>query len=391
MPVTTDFGTNNTQAMKPHTLFLILGILLLGVFSCEQPEGAPETSAFSLSLVPPAGEVVPGDNTVLPQLVYHLFIFRSETSTPSSNDGSDYIFWERTEEKGLDLEEIQNYTLSIPTEYTDRFYLLLLHATPKQKPESVVLSGEGMTFTDSEISMVRENDNSYIPLSKDNYYAIQALTPEDITQGKTSIEFKLKRAVGELVFDVMKCDEKGNPIDIDAECSSTLDRVFQIDMEVSGVTPKVSLTNETKKPERIDICFSKTVTLKEDTYFPVFESNKGIIELLNDAPLDIGHKAVNGATRICGPYLFSKITLDNPETGVAEIEEGVKAVLKFSYYDTTPFPPGSYNTQKLTLSLTDKPLTIVKDHYTVTNIRLRNNRIIDLSVSGNYGIDWKWD
>lgn len=113
-----------------------------------------------------AGEVVPGDNTVLPQLVYHLFIFRSETSTPSSNDGSDYIFWERTEEKGPDLEEIQNYTLSIPTEYTDRFYLLLLHATPKQKPESVVLSGEGMTFTDSEISMVRESDNSYIPLSK---------------------------------------------------------------------------------------------------------------------------------------------------------------------------------------------------------------------------------
>ena len=106
--------------MKPHTLFLILGILLLGVFSCEQPEGAPETSAFSLSLMPPAGEVVPGDNTVLPQLVYHLFIFRSETSTPSSNDGSDYIFWERTEEKGLDLEEIQNYTLSIPAEYTDR-------------------------------------------------------------------------------------------------------------------------------------------------------------------------------------------------------------------------------------------------------------------------------
>lgn len=46
------------------------------------------------------------------------------------------------------------------------------------------------------------------PLSKDNYYAIQQLTPEDIAQGKTSIEFKLKRAVGELVFDVMKCDEK---------------------------------------------------------------------------------------------------------------------------------------------------------------------------------------
>lgn len=64
-----------------------------------------------------------------------------------------------------------------------------------------------MTFSESEISMIKENDNNYVPLSKDNYYAIQQLTPEDSAR-KTSIEFKLKRAVGELVFDVMKCDEK---------------------------------------------------------------------------------------------------------------------------------------------------------------------------------------
>ena len=107
--------------------------------------------------------------------------------------------------------------------------------------------------------------------------------------------------------------------------------------------------------------------------------------------MDTNEKAVKGATRICGPYLLSKMTLDHPDEEATDPEEGIKTILNFSYYDTTPLPNGSYSTKKLILSLTDKPLTIVKDHYTVTNIRLRNNRIIDLSVSGDFGIDWKWD
>ena len=46
--------------------------------------------------------------------------------------------------------------------------------------------------------------------------------------------------------------------------SSTLDRVFRIDIEINGVIPKVSLTNETRNPERINICFSKEIVLKSD-------------------------------------------------------------------------------------------------------------------------------
>ena len=364
--------------MKPHTLFLTLGILLLGFSACEPLNETPETPAFSLNLTSPDGEPsTDNDNAVLQKLVYHLFIFRSNTANPSpDNDGSNYTFWRHTGD--LTLKQIREYTLSIPSESTE-------------KPESEIISKEGMTFSESEISMIKENDNNYVPLSKDNYYAIQQLTPEDIAQGKTSIEFKLKRAVGELVFDVMKCDEKShNPIDIDTECSSTLDRVFRIDIEINGVIPKVSLTNETRNPERINICFSKEIVLKSD-YTPDFANNTGVIEPLTNAPLDTNEKAVKGATRICGPYLFSKMTLDHPDEGATDPEEGIKTIINFSYYDTTPLPNGSYSTKKLILSLTDKPLTIVKDHYTVTNIRLRNNRIIDLSVSGDFGIDWKWD
>ena len=59
--------------MKPHTLFLTLGILLLGFSACEPLNETPETPAFSLNLTSPDGELsTDNDNAVLQKLVYHL-------------------------------------------------------------------------------------------------------------------------------------------------------------------------------------------------------------------------------------------------------------------------------------------------------------------------------
>ena len=59
--------------MKPHTLFLTLGILLLGFSACEPLNETPETPAFSLNLTSPDGEPsTDNDNAVLQKLVYHL-------------------------------------------------------------------------------------------------------------------------------------------------------------------------------------------------------------------------------------------------------------------------------------------------------------------------------
>ena len=61
--------------MKPHTLFLTLGILLLGFSACEPLNETPETPAFSLNLTSPDGEPsTDNDNAVLQKLVYHLFL-----------------------------------------------------------------------------------------------------------------------------------------------------------------------------------------------------------------------------------------------------------------------------------------------------------------------------
>lgn len=67
--------------------------------------------------------------------------------------------------------------------------------------------------------------------------------------------------------------------------------MFRIDIEINGVIPKVSLTNETRNPERINICFSKEIVLKSD-YTPDFANNTGVIEPLTNAPLDTNEKAV---------------------------------------------------------------------------------------------------
>lgn len=61
--------------MKPHTLFLTLGILLLGFSACEPLNETPETPAFSLNLTSPDGELsTDNDNAVL-QNWYIIFYF----------------------------------------------------------------------------------------------------------------------------------------------------------------------------------------------------------------------------------------------------------------------------------------------------------------------------
>lgn len=62
--------------MKPHTLFLTLGILLLGFSACEPLNETPETPAFSLNLTSPDGEPsTDNDNAVLAKTGIPSFYF----------------------------------------------------------------------------------------------------------------------------------------------------------------------------------------------------------------------------------------------------------------------------------------------------------------------------
>ena len=72
--------------MKPHTLFLTLGILLLGFSACEPLNETPETPAFSLNLTSPDGEPsTDNDNAVLQKLEPY------RRSHPKANPGIHFI------------------------------------------------------------------------------------------------------------------------------------------------------------------------------------------------------------------------------------------------------------------------------------------------------------
>lgn len=205
------------------------------------------------------------------------------------------------------------------------------------------------------------------------------------------IEFKLKWVVGELVFDVMKCDEKSyNLIDIDIECFLILDRVFWIDIEINGVIFKVLLINEIRNFEWINICFFKEIVFKSDYIFD-FVNNIGVIELFINVLLDMNEKVVKGVICICGFYFFFKMILDYLDEEVMDLEEGIKIIFNFLYYDIIFFLNGSYSMKKFIFFFIDKLLMVVKDYYMVINICLWNNCIIDFFVLGDFGIDWKWD
>lgn len=363
--------------------------MVLGFSACETDNRNLESATLRFSMNTSDGSLSSPTEHILEKLVYNILIFQSPENSATESDGSDFKFWKKAAtpsgSDGLSLEEVKSYSLSIPVGESNRSYLLLIHATPKPL-ETTLSNYEGKTFRDTEISMMKEGSGAYTPLSKDNYYATQLLTSNEIADGVTSVKFLLKRTVGQVVFDVFKCSDDG-PVDINPPHSSTLDRVCQIGMEVSGVLPSICVANETKNSDRINLIMNNRIELDND-YFPVFETNIGIIEPLTKNNLPDKNKIRRGATRICGPYLLAASISSNiqPEE---EGDLGIK--LHFSYYDTTALPGGGFNEKRMTLDLSQKKQQVAKDCYTITNIRIVNDRIIDIGVSGDIDLDYEWD
>lgn len=369
--------------------------LSLAFSACETDNKKSEPATLKFNMSTSEGSLSSPTNNVLQELVYTILIFQSAGTHSAESDGSDFKFWKKAENGAgsdiLTLEEVRKYSLSIPVEESDRSYLLLIHATPKIM-ETTLSNYEGNTFRDTKISMIKIS-GAYIPLSKDNYYAIRKLTSIDIANGETSMEFLLKRAVGQVVFDVVKCKPSLNgtppiPVDIDPAYSSTLDRVYRIKTKISGALSSVCLINETTNSDRIELTIDNSIKLNEK-YFPIFEENEKVIEPLTENNLPTGsNKNVKGGTRICGPYLLAALTPDDIQS-TAEGDIGI--VLYFSYHDTTELSGGGYNPKELTLDLSRKKQQVAKDCYTITNIRIVNDRIIDIDVSGDINLDYTWD
>ena len=316
-------------------------------------------------------------------LSYTLCLFQAPINEESILE--DQNFRCKEIKKGLTGTEIANYSFKVSHSEKGLYaYRLFVHATPKKKAETIVNISDNGGFDQLEIGLVKEND-TYVALSGDNYYDYQTINRKDLS-GTIQVSLKLKRLVGRLVFDIFKSDSNLNPIDIDSNYGSTLDRVTRIEMLVKGITTGMKPSGNVVVKD-----VSSSVTLSLET---VLDAERHLIIKSQDPDYfkevqkkNIGGTIANpkGGVRLYSAYLLS--------TGNDE-NDLLKADLTFSYWDELAgsIEP-SVKEIKLLLpsSSSASYLRVAENYYTLTNIRLKHNRIIDIDVSNEIDIDTDWN
>lgn len=277
-------------------------------------------------------------------------------------------------------------------EIEKKLYKLVILATPSVQNETQLVSESGplengSLLSDVCIELVPNGKSGYHLLSKNNYYTIKPFSGKDVVDNDIlTIELALERAVGQLVFDIFKVTNNSisQPVATDDGFGSVLDRIEQIRVKVRNFSYRYSVSKDTTTVAPVDKEVSTTgATLLDKEYllYPGVQP-KGVIT----GPVIKNEKQIGGSVRVYGPYL-----LPSPETSP------VNVMLSFSYYDTSPVNE-TYelisldNGLQLNLPSGNKNrIYVEKNCYTVTNIGIPHNRVIDLDISSDITIETKWD
>lgn len=355
--------------------------LLLALCACENNHWDGEETRYNVVLGK-LGEV--GEPTSLASLTYHFFLFRAKVTEGS--ELKEYRCW-KIETRETE-EEAKKYSFKISNQEIGIYdYQLFVHATPTVPETEVIGISDGSLVNDIEVGMVKvAESDGYVPLSKDNYYAFADLSAQEMEEGKMIFKLSLKRLVGQLVFDFFKSDkDTGKPLNVDEKkYGSTLDRVTEIKMQIQGMTTRIKVDKETTRDGTDKDVIEKLITTKldADNKLKVGEQDEQHITAVGEKKVN---KPEGGEPEVVTPgggaRVFSSYLLPTAK--------GLKAELILTYKDDTPSLP----IKELTLSLpsSGKELTILKNCYTVTNIRIKNNRVIDLSASGEVDIETEWN
>lgn len=352
--------------------FVIVFIQLFMFSACKNELMESEDTSLRVSIG--SGHIDGNLEIGLSDLSYTLCLFRAPI-----NNLEDFKCKEI--HKGLTESEIKKFSFIVDHVDKGKYaYRLFVHATPKTKVETTVKISKEDSFEQLEIGLVEE-DETYVALSKDNYYGYETVTVGDLSE-MVQIELELKRFVGRLVFDIFKSDSN-NPIDIDTNYGSTLDRVTRIDMLVKGITTGMKpFRNMVIKNVDSSVSLSLETTLNEERYLLIENQDH---DYFTEVEKNTGGTTVSpkGGVRLYSVYLLP--------TG--DTNDMLKAELTFSYWDelvgTTEPSMKNINLQ-LPSSSSTSYLRVAENYYTLTNIRLKLNRIIDLNVSNDITIDTSW-
>lgn len=353
-----------------------------------------------------------GDNSMVgSNLEYKILFYKTDIKPGgTNNDKINYEeFYFVDEVDGWKTqEEFSNYQFTIKNENLENYvYKMIVIATNKDKHEIDYEikdeDGDGKSLL-TELLIKRkyeqvEGKNRLVALTKDNYISNQQITEDIINSGVMNL--KLKRLVGQLIFDVGRYDEYG-PVKLDEDFGSTLDRVYNIRFNIRNFTeafnyfrkgeydvPDGRNIDEYENNTDTEVCQYDMKRFWADPENMDFrmDRNKMPQTLTGEAgvivdygyPKEVKPEIADGTTRIYGPFLFAS------NSGKLNMD------IDFEYYDTEFTNPVVEKKLVLSVPKTGGKITVVPNYYTYTKIKIKENRIIDVPVDfGDLDIDNEW-
>ncbi|MCD7899126.1 MAG: DUF5031 domain-containing protein [Bacteroides sp.] len=312
-----------------------------------------------------------------------------------------YVFWKSTNLGDTEYECKETIVLDNQSPYRMKFhnnelinknFRFFFMAVPKTDSKLNIYNSDDQSFAEGDLwseLIIRAEEKELI---QDYYHGFVDKTSEEIMNTNT-IQCELERILGQIVLDVYRIN--GNdinaPMPIQSEyVSSVLDRVYQIDIQYSGLTKEIGFDEDGNIIEKSswDSSLNHTIT---PTMTVVTGDTIHVQLPQSEIGLEVSGKKVNGSARIKGTCSLTS----SPK---------VKVKYEFKYYDTTPICGNNdggnhtldcYKQKSLVLNIpqeseTENLLSIIPNNYTVNKAGIRLDRIIDLGVYTSLELVTAW-
>lgn len=337
-------------------------------------------------------------------LEFKILFYKADKSSTLSNDSpinfeNFYFIYEVDGWKTVN--DFNDYEFTITNDNLSKFvYKMVVIATAKSKHEIDFVKEDSDSdgkslLTDLKINRINE-EGTLVPLGKDNYICSKQITSEIINSGV--VDLSLERIVGQLIFDVGRYNTGNNAISLDAGYGSTLDRVFNLNFNITNYTESIywfsegesdasqkktvrEIETENENPESSSYNISNYFIDNSyimDSEKLATEPNGNVGILVNNHQIELFPEINDGTTRIYGPYQF------------ANSSGNLKVDIIFDYYDTV-IPNNPEKALTLSLPKEGQKITTAPNYYTYSKIKITENRIIDVPVDfGNLDFDHEW-
>jgi len=273
----------------------------------------------------------------------------------------------------------------IESDWSDEFYRFLFVATSETEENLEVVNAANASLAMNDAWLDLRIKADVADVSGDLYYDIVDMTNAQIKADNSSIDGDLTRMVGQMVLEIYRTDQTSKlPMDIvSSKIASVLDRVYQIEIDYTGLTSEIRFDDAGTPVEVAYNGIAKSVT-------DIIQGDTLQVSVSDNDKLELAVAGVAGSVRI--KDLFCLPSSDK-----------IKMKATFHYYDTTPtcedmdhaHTKECYTKKALELNLPQNNqeleyLSVQPNYYTLNKAGIWLDRIIDLEIISDFSFDTAW-